>query len=163
MKIQSLNDLMIYLISDMTSAEKQQLSTLDKMVKKVANPELKKVLEQHLKETQEQINRLDQACKALNITPSREKCEVMEGLVQEAEELIQHTKDQDTLDAALIAAAQRVKHYEISSYGTIVTYAKMLDKIEVANLISQILSEEKKIDEKLSRLAESAINQQAES
>lgn len=161
MKIETMNDLMVDLLQDMYSSETQLAKALGKMVQKANAQPLRKAFEAHLEETKEQITRLEEACKILDVDPEGEKCEVMESLIEEAEEIIKNVKDKEVLDAALIASSQKVEHYEIASYGTLVTFAKLLGEDKIAKLLAKTLDEEKKTDEKLTKLAESKINEKA--
>jgi ferritin-like metal-binding protein YciE len=127
------------------------------------NPALKQAFEAHLKETQNQIGRLEQAFKALGKSASSETCAAMQGLITEGSEVISASGDPDVKDAALIAAAQRVEHYEMAGYGCARTFAQQLGKTEVARLLQQTLDEEMATDKKLTALAESRVNPQAQS
>lgn len=161
MKLKTLNDLLVDMIKDLYSAENQLVKALPKMAKKATTAELKKGFELHLEETLRQKERLEKVAELMDITPKGKKCAAMEGLIEEAEELISEVKDKDVLDAGLIAAAQKVEHYEIASYGTACTYAKMLGNDQVVKLLGQTLEEEKATDVKLTELAEGIVNEKA--
>ncbi|MBX9851442.1 MAG: ferritin-like domain-containing protein [Cytophagaceae bacterium] len=161
MKIKTLNDLFTDMIKDLYNAENQLIKALPKMAKKCNTPQLKKSMEMHLEETVNQKARLEKVCELLEISPKGKKCAAMEGLIKEAEELMDEVKDKDVLEAGLIAAAQKVEHYEIASYGTVCTYAKMLGKNQVAKLLHQTLEEEKAADLKLTEVAEGMVNEKA--
>jgi ferritin-like metal-binding protein YciE len=162
MKVKTFNDLFVDMIKDLYSAETQLTKALPKMAKKASTPELKKGFEQHLQETLQQRERLEKVAEILEISPKGKKCAAMEGLVEEAEEMISDFKDPQVLDAALIAAAQKVEHYEIASYGTVITFAKMLDNSEeIVNLLQETIKEEKDTDAKLTELAEGIVNEKA--
>jgi ferritin-like metal-binding protein YciE len=162
MKVKTFNDLFIDMVKDMYSAETQLTKALPKMAKKASTPELKKGFEQHLEETIQQKERLERIAEILEVSPKGKKCAAMEGLVEEAEEMIAEFKDPQVLDAALIAAAQKVEHYEIASYGTIVTFAKKLENgEEIIKLLQDTLSEEKETDAKLTEVAEGIVNEKA--
>jgi ferritin-like metal-binding protein YciE len=162
MKVKTFNDLFIDMVKDMYSAETQLTKALPKMAKKATTPELKKGFEQHLEETIQQKERLEKIAEILEVSPKGKKCAAMEGLVEEAEELIAEFKDPQVLDAALIAAAQKVEHYEIASYGTIVTFAKKLENgEEIIKLLQDTLNEEKETDAKLTEVAEGIVNEKA--
>ena len=163
MKIRTLNDLFVDMIKDLYSAESQLVKALPKMAKKATNPELKKGFEQHLQETINQKERLEKIAEILDISPKGKKCAAMEGLVTEAEEIISEIADPQVLDAGLIAAAQKVEHYEIASYGTVATFAKILGNSEIENLLRETEKEEKGADEKLGKVAQSTVNQTAAS
>jgi ferritin-like metal-binding protein YciE len=161
MKLKTLNDLFVDCVKDLYSAENQLLKALPKLAKKATTPELKQSFERHLAETEVQKERLDQISELLEISPKGKKCAAMEGLITEAEELIAEVKEPDVLDAALIGAAQKVEHYEIASYGTAATYAKLLNNPEVLKLLAATLEEEKKTDALLTELAEGIVNEKA--
>jgi ferritin-like metal-binding protein YciE len=161
MKLKTLNDLLVDMVKDLYSAENQLIKALPKMAKKSTSPALKKGFEKHLEETMRQKERLEKVAELLDITPKGKKCAAMEGLIEEAEEIISEIKDPEVLDAGLIAAAQKVEHYEIASYGTIATFAKMLGEKEALKLFLQTLEEEKATDLKLTEVAEGMVNEKA--
>jgi len=131
------------------------------MAKKADSDQLRKAFEEHEKQTQGQVERLEKVFAMMSEKPKGEKCPAIEGLVKEAEELMGEIKDRDTLDAAMIAAAQAVEHYEISRYGTLVSWSEQLNMKDAARTLSQTLDEEKQTDVKLTKLAESRLNKQA--
>lgn len=162
MKINNLNDLYIDQIRDLYNAEKQVEKSLPKMVKSSSSQELQHGFELHLEQTKQQIDRLTQIFEELNIRPTGKACQGMEGILTEGEEFLKDKGiDPAVKDAALIASAQRVEHYEIAGYGTARTYAQKLGYTKAAKLLEQTLQEERQTDEKLTQLAESGINQQA--
>ncbi len=161
MKINSLEALFVHELKDLYSAEKQMVQGLQKLAKKASREELRSAFEQHLEETRGQVERLEKIFEGLNWSPRGEKCEGMAGLISEAEEIMENTEDPDVLDAALIAAAQKQEHYEISGYGTARTYAQMLGNNEAARLLQQTLDEESAADERLNKLAEGMVNWKA--
>ena len=161
MEMETLQDLMLDEIKDLYSAEQQLTKALPKMAKKASSPELKQAFETHLAETQGQIERLESVFEALGEKPKAKKCLAMEGLIKEAKEMMGEDMDDDVMDAALISAAQKVEHYEIASYGTVRTYAKLLGNKDAARLLQQTLDEEGKTDKLLTKLAESSINIEA--
>ncbi len=163
MAMESLHDLMVEELRDLYSAEKQLLKALPKMAAAATHPKLKKGFETHLAETEGQIERLDQIFKILGEKATGKRCKAMEGLIEEGSELLEEADKipEEVLDAALIAAAQKVEHYEIGSYGTVATYAEMMGHDEIATLLKETLAEEEATDEKLSALAESEINEMA--
>lgn len=161
MKIKNLNDLLVDMIKDMYSAENQLSKALPKMAKKASTEKLKEAFENHLKETEKQKERLEEVCEILGVSAKGKKCEAMEGLIKEAEEMILEIEDPDTLDAGLIAAAQKVEHYEIASYGTLITYAKTLEDPKIAKILGETISEEKNADKKLTEIAEKMVNEKA--
>ena len=161
MKIDSLQKLFVEELRDLYSAENQILKALPKMSKAATAPELKAAFDQHLKETKGQVERLETIFEGLGKSPKGKTCKAMEGLVEEGSELMKEDIEPAVLDAGLIAAAQRVEHYEMAGYGTVQTYAKLLKNEEAAGLLQQTLDEEKATDEKLTKLAKSSINLQA--
>jgi ferritin-like metal-binding protein YciE len=161
MKIKSLNDLFVDCIKDLYSAENQLIKALPKMAKKATSSELKKSFEKHLAETEKQKERLEKVGELLDISLKGKKCAAMEGLVEEAEELISEVTDPEVLDAGLIGAAQKVEHYEIASYGTAATYAKLLQDGQILKLLVATLEEEKATDALLTELAEGIVNEKA--
>jgi len=155
MEIDSLRKLYVEELKDLYSAEKQILQALPRMAKKAKNPQLKAGFEEHVRVTEEQVKRLDQIFEGLGKSPRGKKCKGMEGLLEEGKEVMQEDMDDETRDAALIAAAQRVEHYEMAGYGTVRTYANLLGEKEAARLLQQTLDEEGLTDKKLTQLAES--------
>ena len=161
MKIDSLQKLFVEELRDLYSAEKQILKALPKMMKAATAPDLKAAFDQHLAETKGQVDRLEKIFESLGKNPKGKTCKAMEGLVEEGSDLMKEDIEPAVLDAGLIAAAQRVEHYEMAGYGTVRTYAKLLQNTEAAGLLQQTLEEEAATDKKLSRLAETSINLQA--
>lgn len=159
--IKTLSDLYIESLRDLYSAETQIVEALPKMAKAVEDEELRAGFEEHLKQTKGQIERLDNIFKELNEKPTGHTCEAMKGLLKEGEELMKTVKEPSVLCAALIGAAQKVEHYEISGYGTARTFARLLGYEEQADLLQETLDEEAETDEKLTDLAESMINEEA--
>jgi ferritin-like metal-binding protein YciE len=161
MKLDSLNELYVDHLKDMYSAETQITKALPRMARKATSPELKAAFEAHLQETQGQIQRLEQIFQTLEKSPRGKKCGGMEGLLEEGKEVMSEDIDPEVLDAALIAAAQKVEHYEISAYGTARAYARLLGDNAAVDLLTRTLEEEVGADEKLTHLAESGINVEA--
>jgi ferritin-like metal-binding protein YciE len=161
-QIENMRDLYIDLLQDTYSAEQQLIKALPKMAKAAETAELKQAFQQHLEETQGQVERLQQIFKELKQQPGDETCEAMQGLVKEAEKLIEMKVDKDVLDAGLIACAQKVEHYEIASYGTLAEFADLLGYDKQSELLEETLEEEKATDALLTELAEDHINQMAE-
>jgi ferritin-like metal-binding protein YciE len=161
MKIKSLEDLFVHELKDLYSAEKQLVAALPKMASNATHEELRAAFEEHLEVTKGHVSRLEKIFEGMENSPRGEKCDGMEGLVEEAEGVIEDTEDDDVLDAGLIAAAQKVEHYEISGYGTARTYAEMLGRNDAAQLLQQTLDEEKEADAKLNKLAKEMINWEA--
>ncbi|MBS1763039.1 MAG: ferritin-like domain-containing protein, partial [Bacteroidetes bacterium] len=142
-------------------AEKALLKALPKMAKKATSEELVSALESHLEETQGQVERCEQIFELMDKTPKAKKCEAMDGLIKESQEIMETTEQGPVRDAGIIAAGQKVEHYEIASYGTMKAFAKILGLSQVEELLEETLNEEKGADEKLSTVAESSINIEA--
>ncbi|WP_250486187.1 ferritin-like domain-containing protein [Caballeronia sp. GaOx3] len=158
MAAKTLNDLFVHALSDVYSAEKQLTKALPKLARAATNPELASAFKTHLEETQGQIERIDQVVERTEIKLKRVKCVAMEGLVEEGQEQIEEIEQGPILDAALIAAAQKVEHYEIATYGTLAALAKKLGYTDAMNLLLETLKEEKATDEKLTLLAEQQVS-----
>jgi ferritin-like metal-binding protein YciE len=161
-RLNSLDDLLVHELQDIYNAEGQILKALPKMIKAASHPELQSAFEEHLEQTEGQVERLDQVFKLLGVPAKGKKCEGMAGLIEEGKKVMEEDADPSVMDAALIAAAQKVEHYEIASYGCVCTYAEMLGYDQVHDLLGQNLEEEEVTDEKLTELAESVINIEAE-
>lgn len=161
MQIDNLEKLFVEQLKDTYNAEKQIVRALPRMAKAAGDEELREAFETHLQETEKQVERLDRIFQELGKNPQGKKCVGMEGLIEEAKELLNEDVDEDVLDAGLIAAAQKVEHYEIAAYGTICALAKQLGYDDALDLLKQTLEEEKATDEKLTMLAESGGNQRA--
>jgi len=161
MKLESLKDLYLEQLKDLYSAETQLVDALPKMAERASSPDLKQGFQEHLRQTQEHVRRLEQIFQDIGETPKGHTCEGMKGLIREGEEMIKMQGDAKVIDAGLIAAAQRVEHYEIAGYGTVRTYAEMLGKQQHATLLERTLQEEEMADEKLTQLAESHVNEEA--
>jgi ferritin-like metal-binding protein YciE len=161
-KLKSLDDLLVHELQDIYNAEGQILRALPKMIKAASHPELQSAFEEHLEQTEGQVERLDQVFKLLGVPAKGKKCEGMAGLLEEGKKTMEEDALPSVMDAALIAAAQKVEHYEIASYGCVCTYAEMLGYDQVHDLLGQTLDEEEATDEKLSALAENVINVDAE-
>jgi ferritin-like metal-binding protein YciE len=161
MQVDTLEELLVEELKDLYNAEAQLVKALPKMAKKASSPQLKNAFETHLEETRGQIDRLDKVFQSLGKPARGKKCHAMEGLLEEGKEVMGEDMDEDVMDAALIAAAQKVEHYEIASYGTVRTYAQLLGNDQAARLLQQTLDEEGATDKKLTKLAESSINVEA--
>jgi ferritin-like metal-binding protein YciE len=161
-KMQTLDDLYTDMLKDLYSAEKQLVKALPKMAKNAQSPDLQKAFQEHLKQTEGHVERIERIFSDLGSSPRGKKCVGMEGLVEEGSELLQEQVDPDVLDAGLIAAAQKVEHYEIASYGTVRTWAERLGYNQAAQLLQQTLDEEGEANKKLTQLAESHINMEAQ-
>ena len=161
MTTKTLHDLFIHELSDVYSAEKQMSKSLPRLARAAANPKLAQAFNTHLEETHGQIERIDQVVERCELKLKRVKCVAMEGLVEEAREVIEEIEKGPVLDAALIASAQKAEHYEIASYGTLCTFAQQIGLEEAARLLKETLNEEKATDEKLTMLATSESNPEA--
>lgn len=161
-KLKNLEDLFEHELKDLYSAEKQAIAAMPKLMQQANDPQLKQALELHLEETKAQKERLDQVFELLGMSAGRKKCEAMAGLIAESEDLIDEKASPEVKDAGLIAAAQRIEHYEIAGYGTAAHYAERLGKKDVAKLLQQTLEEEQKTDTLLNELAKNSINQKAQ-
>jgi ferritin-like metal-binding protein YciE len=157
----TVEDLFIHELSDVYSAEKQITKALPRMARASTNPKLAEAFKSHLEETQGQIERIDQLVGQAGLKLKRMKCVAMEGLVEESKELLEEIEKGAVLDAALIGACQKVEHYEIASYGTLIAMAKHLGMTEAAALHAETLAEEKGADDKLTAIAEEGGNQAA--
>ncbi len=161
MSLDSLEKLFLEELKDVYNAEKQILRALPKMAKAAESPELEQAFTKHLKETEGQVERLERIFKELGQAARGKKCKGMEGLLEEGKEVLEEDGDPAVIDAALIASAQRVEHYEIAAYGCLRTYASLLGYSEAEGLLSQTLQEEEAADKKLTQLGESGINESA--
>ena len=161
MKLESLKDLYLEQLKDLYSAETQLVEALPRMEEAASARDLRQAFNDHLRQTQEQVRRLERIFQDLGESPKGHTCEGMKGLVKEGEEMIKRRGEPAVLDAGLIAAAQRVEHYEIAGYGTVRTYAELLGRDEHVSLLEKTLQEEEDTDEKLTQLAESHVNEEA--
>ena len=161
MELDSLKALYVDELKDLWSAERQLVKALPKMAKNATNPELQKAFEEHLAVTEAQAERLEAIFESLGESPRGKKCVGMEGLIEEAQELLEEDAQEEVLDAGLISKAQHVEHYEIAGYGTVRTYAMTLGFEEHAQLLQQSLDEEIEADKLLTSLAENSINVEA--
>jgi ferritin-like metal-binding protein YciE len=157
----TLHDVFVDEMRDMLNAEQQITKALPKMIKAAGSGELRRAFEFHLGETQNQIDRLERAFSLLKETPKGKKCDGMEGILEEGKKVMDEDLDGPVLDAALIAGAQRVEHYETAAYGTLVAWAEAMGHADVARLLKESLEEEKNADKTLSSLAEGGINRAA--
>jgi ferritin-like metal-binding protein YciE len=158
----NLQELYVEELKDLYSAENQILKGLPRMIKAATHPQLKRAFTKHEKQTREQVKRLERICKSLGEKPTGKKCVGMEGLIEEAKDLIKEKPEKSVLDAGLISAAQHVEHYEMAGYGTCRTWARLLGYEAHADLLQKTLDEEKQTDLDLTALAESIINIDAE-
>jgi ferritin-like metal-binding protein YciE len=156
--LRTLEDLFVHELRDLHSAEKQLLKALPKMAKAAASEHLRQGFEDHLAQTEGHVERLDKILEQLGKSSRGPKCDAMEGLIEEGKKMIEEEAEDHVKDAGLIAAAQRVEHYEIAGYGTARTFARLLGHFEAEALLQQTLDEEKETDHRLTDLAESEIN-----
>jgi ferritin-like metal-binding protein YciE len=160
-KLESLDDLLEMQLKDLYSAENQLVKALPKMAAEAKDGRLRQGFERHLRETENQVARLEQIGKSMNIDLGGHTCKAMEGLIAEGQETMSENATDEVMDAALIAASQRIEHYEIAGYGTAAHYAERLGQDEAASLLRQSLEEEQLTDTKLNDLAKNYLNQKA--
>jgi ferritin-like metal-binding protein YciE len=153
MAAENLHDLFVDELRDIYDAEKQLTKALPKMAKAADSDELRGAFEEHLEITKMQVNRLEEVFRSLGIAARGKPCEGMKGLIEEGQEKIAELEQGPTLDAALIASAQKVEHYEIATYGTLATFAEIMEHQDAKDLLGQTLDEEKEADEKLTGIA----------
>jgi ferritin-like metal-binding protein YciE len=159
--IKSLNDLFVHTLQDVYYAEQQITKALPKMIAKVNDPQLKQGFETHLAETKNQIKRLEQVFQMHGEQAKAVTCPAIDGIIEEANEILGDAKDNDVIDAAAAAAAQAVEHYEIARYGTLIAWARELGRDDCASVLEQTLAEEKATDAKLTDIAEARVNRLA--
>ena len=160
--IETFDDLFLHMLQDIYYAEQQITKALPKMIEKATDGQLKQGFETHLRETEGQIDRLDRVFSMLGKEPKGVTCPAIDGIIKEANEIAGDVADKAVLDAGLIAAAQAVEHYEITRYGTLITWAKQLGRSDVASILKETLDEEYATDDKLTDLAERSANAKAE-
>lgn len=163
MALETMEDLLVHELRDLLNAEKQLLKALPKMAKKATNEHLIEALENHLAETEGQVERLEECFALLEMSPRGKKCEGMAGLIEEANSGMEEAEDEGVLDAVIIASAQRVEHYEMAAYGTARAFAERLGHPDVAELLQESLDEEGAANELLTSIAESEVNYEASS
>ncbi len=159
--IRTLDDLFVHQLRDTYYAEKQIVKALPKMIDKATNPQLKADFSKHLTETEGHILRVEEVFKMHGVKAKEVTCPAIDGILEEADEIAGDIADKEVLDAGLIAAAQAVEHYEMTRYGTLVSWAKLLGRSDCASVLAMNLAEEKNADTKLTKLAESKVNLQA--
>ncbi|HEX8524771.1 MAG TPA: ferritin-like domain-containing protein [Tepidisphaeraceae bacterium] len=157
----NLNELFVHELQDLYDAETRLTDALPLMAEAAHNPQLKQAFSQHLEQTKVHVDRLEQVFRQMKMEAKRETCPAMKGLVQEGNDMIKATGDDATIDAGLIAAAQKVEHYEMASYGTVRNFAQRLGLSDIAQTLQMTLDEEGETDKLLTRIAESSANQQA--
>jgi len=159
--IQSMDDLFVHQLKDIYYAEKRIVSSLPKMIDKSTSTDLKQGFQKHLAETQNHVKRVEQVFKMHGVEAATVECPAIDGILDEAEQVAGDVADKNVLDAAMIAAAQAVEHYEMTRYGTLVAWAKELGRSDCASVLQQNLDEEKAADAKLTQIAESRVNRLA--
>jgi ferritin-like metal-binding protein YciE len=159
--IKNMNDLFLHTLGDIYYAEQQIVKALPDMVKKATDPQLKQGFQTHLRESETHVKRLEQIFQKLEVKAKGVNCPAIDGIIDEAKEVAGEVEDKSVLDAALIAAAQAVEHYEMTRYGTLIAWAKQLGKRDVISLLEQTLNEERATDQKLTAIAEAQVNRKA--
>jgi len=159
--IKTMDDLLLHVLQDIYYAEKQILKALPDMIEKATNRELTTAFRNHLGETEKQVQRLEQAFELIGQTPKGTSCPAIDGIIDETNEIAGEVDNKGVLDAALLAAAQAVEHYEITRYGTLIAWAEELGNTAVAKLLNTTLNEEKAADKKLTTIAEKKVNLKA--
>jgi ferritin-like metal-binding protein YciE len=159
--IKTLDDLFVHTLQDIYYAEQQITKALPKMIEKATSSQLRQGFQTHLAETQNQIKRLEQVFQMHGKSPKGVDCPAIDGIIKESNEVAGEVADKDVLDAALVASAQPVEHYEITRYGTLIAWAKQLGRADCASLLQQNLEEEKATDQRLTAMAEAKVNQKA--
>ncbi|HEX8375850.1 MAG TPA: ferritin-like domain-containing protein [Geminicoccaceae bacterium] len=161
MAIKTAQDLFLNELRDTYHAEKQALKAYPKMIKQARHPELKAAFQEHMEQTRGQVDRLEQVFESLDVAKRAKRCEAMEGLLEEARSHMEEIEDAAVLDVAMIVSAQKVEHYEIAAYGSLVAMARQLGHDEAVPLLQETLEEEKATDEKLTAIAEGVANADA--
>jgi ferritin-like metal-binding protein YciE len=156
--ISTMDDLFVHTLRDIYYAEQEILKALPTMIEKATNPQLRSGFEQHLAETRNHVRRVERVFEMHGVEPQTVSCPAIKGIIKEADEIAGEVNNKQVLDAALIAAAQAVEHYEITRYGALVSWAKQLGRSDCASVLHQNLDEEKAADQKLTRIAESKVN-----
>lgn len=159
--IATMDDLFVHTLRDIYYAEKQIVKALPDMIEKATDPKLRQGFETHLRETEGHVKRLEQVFEMHGVKAKAVDCPAIDGILEEADEVAGEVEDKEVLDAALVAAAQAVEHYEITRYGTLVAWAKQLGRDDCASVLMQTLEEEKATDKKLTQMAEGAVNRKA--
>ncbi len=159
--INTLDDLFVHTLQDIYYAEKKIVKSLPTMIDKATDPQLKQAFKNHLDETRNHVSRLEEVFRMHGAQAKAVDCPAIDGIIEEAEEVAGEVADKDVLDAALIAAAQAVEHYEMTRYGTLVAWANQLGRSDCASILQRTLDEEKAVDKELTDMAESKANRQA--
>jgi len=161
--IETMDDLFVHTLRDIYYAEKQILKALPEMIEKATDGELKRAFQAHLAETENQVKRLEQVFQMHGVQPKGVDCPAIDGIIEEADDVAAEIDDKEVLNAALVAAAQAVEHYEITRYGTLIAWAKQLGRNDCASVLQKNLDEEKAADKKLTQIAEAGLNLKAAS
>ena len=159
--IKTMDDLFVYQLQDIYYAEKRIVGALPEMIQKATSPQLRSAFETHLEETRNHVRRLEQVFQMHGSKPESTPCPAIDGIIKEAQEVAGEVADKTVLDAALIAAAQAVEHYEMTRYGSLIAWARTLGRSDCAQVLQETLAEEKAADEKLTSIAESGVNRKA--
>ena len=159
--IKNLDDLFVHTLQDILYAEQRITKALPKMIQKVSDPQLQNAFRSHLEETKGQITRLERVFQMHQAEAKAVTCPAIDGIIEEAEEIMSDSKDSEVLDAAALAAAQAVEHYEIARYGTLIAWARQLGRSDCASVLEPTLNEEKAADQKLTAIAEARVNRVA--
>ena len=159
--IKNMNDLFVHTLRDIYYAEKQIVKALPDMIEKASDPQLRQGFQSHLRETENHVKRLDQVFQMAGLKAQGVDCPAIDGIIEEANDVVGEVDQKSVMDAALIAAAQAVEHYEITRYGTLISWANQLGRKDCATLLQQTLEEEKTADKKLTSMAETAVNRKA--
>ncbi len=159
--IKTMDDLFVYQLQDIYYAEKRIVGALPEMIQKATSPQLRSAFETHLQETRNHVRRLEQVFQMHGSKPESTTCPAIDGIIKEADEVAGEVADKTVLDAALIAAAQAVEHYEMTRYGSLIAWAKTLGRSDCAQVLQETLAEEKAADQKLTSIAESGVNRRA--
>jgi len=159
--IKTLDDLFVHTLQDIYYAEQQIIKALPKMIEKVNDSQLKQAFQSHLAETKNQVNRVEQVFMMHEAEAKAVKCPAIDGILDEADAILSDAKDPEVLDAAALASAQAVEHYEIARYGTLIAWARQLGRNDCASVLEQNLKEEKAADKKLTEIAEARVNRVA--
>ena len=159
--IKTMDDLFVHTLQDIYYAENHIVKALPQMIDKASDPQLKQAFQTHLEETRNHVKRLEQVFRQHGAEAKGVDCPAIDGITEEAQEIMGEVEDQEVLDAAILAAAQAVEHYEITRYGTLIAWAKELGRNDCAQLLQQNLEEEKAADQKLTGIAESRVNRRA--
>ncbi len=160
-EIETMDDLFVHQLEDIYYAEKRIVGALPEMIAKATSPQLKSAFESHLGETRNHVRRVEQVFQMHGSKPESVDCPAIDGIIEEAEEVAGEVEDKNVLDAALIAAAQAVEHYEMTRYGTLIAWAKTLGRNDCAEVLRETLAEEEAADKKLTKIAEGGVNRVA--